>query len=368
MNSDLLSLQPIEGQKYQIDALLDTAKEIVGRKEKILLINDVDLTVSSGGLLGEDDPRKTKLHPVSGQALAKIEAYGHPIGFVSNRSGRQVARMAKEAGIEHPTIIGTFGLELFKADTNNLSQGTACIDERLQHMAYPVTYILNQLRNNIFAMVGQKDYAGSDIEVEIPTSGGPIILERKGLCYLFPEGLSASYNFNFVDPQVRAEIISPIKEEFENIMKQLMRENYTQAMLFMTNWGMTHTNNSPELPGRYSVGFEPVIKQGKGYGARRLIKEVRASLKEDENIGLITFAGDSDSDAEGMLAARKAVMVHNEDVLHSPSYFWGIWVKPQEDQSLIRKQADIIADGPDDYAELLVKLSAIVEKATKIDN
>jgi hypothetical protein len=368
MNAELTPLQPIEGRKYQPDVLLETAKEIVGRNEKIMVINDVDLTVSSGGANGEDDPRKTKLHPVSAKALAKIEASGHLVGFVSNRPGGQVARMAKEAGIEHPTIIGTFGLELFKGDAKHPNQGIAYIDERFHHMAYPITDILSQLRSNVLAMTGQQDKAGKDVEVEIPTNDGPIILERKGLCDLFPEGLAAGYNFNLVDPGFRTGIIAPMQEQYENIMKQLMRENYTLAMLFGTTWGMTKNTNPPQLPGRYSLGFEPIIKQGKGYGVLRLLKEVQTNLQEGEKIGLITFAGDSDADAEGMSAARRAVMTHNQDPLHIPSYSWGIWVKPQHDQPQVKKQADIDVDGPDGYAELLVKLSNIVEKAAKTNN
>lgn len=347
-----------------LEELLSLTQEALERGEKIIIANDIDLTISNGGVDGEDDPRKTRLHPKAAKALKEMEKHGQYIGVISNRSGWQVAGMLMEADIKHAEVIGTFGIEQFILNPKSPHRGAAIIDERFQVYSEPVTLFLRSMRLFLLDKLEQKESTKLHVEVEIPTQNGPIILERKGLCDTFPEGLAAGYNFNLVSPSVRTELVKHMQQHFSALTADAMIHHPVRTMALLNVWRMNH-DHDPDESGRYSLKFEPHIKQVKGYGMEHLLRGLRERIDDEVKIGLIIFAGDDNADAEAMRVAANAVAFYNKDLIsHRPIQSVGIWVKPQEDKPTVHEQADMIVDGPDGYAEVLEAMAGVVKKTS----
>lgn len=351
--------QTINTIKKTPNDLIIKIKEAVSKNELMLIINDIDLTISTGGSNGELDPRNTYYNDASAQALAEIEKKGHILGFITNRSGQQVVRMNKKAGINKSIIVGTYGYELFKSDLNHPTSGESFIDESIEIYRPEISHILTALRENLFRRLKLSKDIFEETEVEIKTLHGSIILERKGVNSDYPEGLAAVYNFNLVESGVRSEIAAGMLSDYENMFKLLISENYRLGLMLKHIWGHLPAEESPEKPGKFSLRFEPLNKKSKIIGMRKIFAEVKNLLPENQHIGTIIMAGDSDEDFEAVIEAKHLVNGQYSNGFKKPQVY-GIWVKPPEYQELASHTADFYVNGIDEYSGFLTDLAAIL--------
>jgi hypothetical protein len=349
-------------RKLEPEEILTLVKETVQRQEKIVCGNDVDLTISDGGTTGLDDPRKTEFLPKSGKALADLEKNGQLVGFISNRGGSDVARIAVAAGLQRPTIIGTFGFETFYVNAAAPTLGVSQIDERFEPYNDPVNLILQHMHAVTLDFAGQQFSKEHFENREIPTAYGPIILDVKGQSDLFHYGLAEGFNLNFVEPNARKALVTTMKEAYPSALKAAMHRHTLASMVLHKTWGMELDPWEPDKPGRYSIAFTPKIKQGKAYGMTHLLRGMRQSMSPQDRVGLVLFAGDDNPDAEAMRAASMAAKIHNRDPFDLPVQSLGVWVKPAVDKPAVHKQCDIIVDGPNGYAELLTEIAETVKR------
>lgn len=358
---DLLLDHTSQITKLDPAKLFETAKAVLDRGEVIVVINDLDLTVSTGGITGEDDPRKTAIYPDSAKALRQIGNAGHKIGFISNRAGSQIGRMTQDSDIKHPSIIGTYGFETYSTDTHK-----SIIDDRFLPYAKDITKLLNIIESFVLTYTDNDKLTISGPESAIPFESEEIILERKGICELFPNGLAALYNLNLIKPHKRAELVEAIEGKYKEEISQIMKTHHLLATALTRIWGINPDVNKPSIPGRYTLKFEPLLKQSKAYGMVNLLNNIRKNLPEKQRIGFITYAGDSDQDAYAMKALKQIVKFHNEDyIAHTPIHAFNIWVKPDHIEKDARREADIIAEGVEGYAEILTELTKIAAVHTR---
>ena len=346
-----LKLDPLE--------LLVTAKAVLNRGETIVIINDIDLTVSTGGITGEDDPRKTTIYPKSAKALSQIESLGHKIGFISNRGGSQIGRMTKAAGIKDPSIIGTYGFETYKADH------TSIIDDRFLPYSEDITKLLSTIELFVLDYTNQKELIIQGSETAIPFESDQIILERKGICEQFPKGIAALYNLNLINPNLRTKLVSATEEKYKEEIGLIMKTHHLLATALTRIWGINQDIQKPTQPGRFTLKFEPLLKQSKAYGMVNLLNNIRNNMQDNQRVGLIIYAGDSDQDAYAMKALKQIVKFHNEDyIAHTPIHAFNFWVKPDHIEKDAMREADIITEGVDGYAETLTELAKTVSLHT----
>lgn len=334
-------------------AALDTVRLVVERRDIIVCGNDIDLTLSAGTRQGEDDPRKTAIREDTGAALRALEAHGHIVGIITNRSGRQAARLLAERGIQAAEIVGTYGMEVFHADASDPDLGTATVDARFAPYARPITTVLRAVREGLYRELGRPDEPGRAVEVEIPTATGPLLLERKAVCAAFPEGLAHVYNFNLVaDKRERARYVARLEEGYQAAARDAFAGTDSRPI-----WGVAPPETTPR-DDRYSWAMEPLIAQGKGYGMTALIRAARRRLSAAQCIGMVTFAGDSNADGEAMRGARLIAACARREQGRERLRTLGIWVRPEgKDAPVARERADIAVDGPEGYARFLLRLA-----------
>ena len=336
--------------------VLEAARRLAARGGVIVLGNDIDLTLSTGGPQGEDDPRRTAIRPDSGAALRALEARGHIIGIVTNRSGWQAARMLAERGVCAAEIVGTYGLETFHADASAPSLGVATVDARFAPYAQAITSILRGVREAVYADIGLHEDPGNAVEIATYTPMGPLLIERKAVCDAFPEGLAHVYNVNLIaDRPYRARLLARAELRY----RVLAAESLAGRPLGRI-WGLL----PPDPPGatphdaRFSWTLGPSIARGKAAGMIALLRAARRRVAHPARIGLVTFAGDSDADAAAMRAAHLVAMVAGQGRVRA----LGVWVCPVEGGApLTQREADIAVDGTDGYARLLADLARAVD-------
>lgn len=337
--------------------LVSVVKEVISRGDVIIIVNDIDQTVALGT---EDDPRKTEIHPRIACSLRLIQDAGHIIGFNSNRSGIEIAAMSTKAGILNPLIIGSYGLELFEIDKQNPTNGVATIDERFMLYSEPVTETLRHLRQGLYGTLGLKVPEDNGLYQEIPTTGGMVILERKGICNTFPEGIAHGYNMNAVTPEVRAELVEVLDKEYEDLIRKGLERSYMETMSLQNVWHLNKDSWPPTQKGRYSWKVEPDRKiRPKAHGMMCIIREAQQRLN-GKNIGLIITAGDDNSDADAMQVAARLVNFQQKASELAPAMAAGVWVNPGEDKQAAREKADIIVTGVDGYAQLLETIAGVI--------
>jgi len=336
--------------------VLEAARRLAARGGVIVLGNDIDLTLSTGGPQGEDDPRRTAIRPDTGAALRALEARGHIIGIVTNRSGRQAARMLAERGVRAAEIVGTYGLETFHADTLVPSLGVATVDARFAPYAETITTILRGVRETVYADIGLHEDLGNAVEVEAATAAGPLLIERKAVCDAFPEGLAHVYNVNLIaDRPYRARLLARAEQRYRALAAQSLAGQPLGRI-----WGLL----PPDPPGatphdaRFSWTLGPSISRGKAGGMIALLRVARRRVADPARIEMVTFAGDSDADAAAMRAAHLVATVAGRERVRA----LGVWVRAMGiDAPLAEREADITVDGPDGYARLLADLARAVD-------
>lgn len=351
MQSLKLSTSP----RLTTQELYSFAKKTLATKRKILLINDIDATLTEP----TDDPTKTRIVAQSGMALATLQQQGHSIGALTNRAGKDAASMLQAAGITTAYVVGTYGYEQFHFESALPSLGTSHIADRYAFYNEQITSILHLIRKTLCENVQVEHHIGDAIHQEIDTKHGVIIIERKGVCAEFPEGLAAVYNLNLLSPDKQNEVSKQLEDLFANEQKKLYSESYQLALALFHVWGKHSLPQTTQYPTHLSVGFEPLIKEGKGYGVHQLIALMHETTGTTSlsDIGLIVMAGDSNADAEAMKAIEhiaEHTNHHHPDT--PPLHAVGIWVKPAEAEPAIEAEANIIVDGPRGYAELLTEL------------
>lgn len=327
--------------------LLHLVREVAGRGCRLCVVNDFDDTLSLKGRDGGADPTESVLHPRSAKALARLAAHGADVGIISNRSTAQIARRLDAAGVTARAIVGTYGWELFRADPGAAGGGHVSVDARFQPYRETISAVLQRIRTQLCAAVGLPDAAGDATDITLPTIDGPIILERKGVCPGFPEGLAHVYNFNRVPPTPRTHLAALLAEQF--------RASAGELDILHDVWGMAAEAGQPERPGPFSLYFAPSAAKGKAYGLVTLLRAISAAQPTSPGVGLVLYGGDHDADAAAMEAAKRL-----ESVTHGTVRAVGIWVKAATDQPLVRQRCDISVDGVDVYAEVLSSVAAAV--------
>ncbi len=333
--------------------LFSLAKQTRAADKKILIINDIDATLTES----TDDPTKTQIVPRSGTALVALQQQGHLIGALTNRAGRDAAKMFNAVGMTKTYIVGTYGYERFYFDSSLPSLGRSQIGDRYSVYNEQITTILHTMRVSLCETFHAEQAIGDATNQEITTSAGVIVVERKGVCEEFPEGLAAVYNLNLLNPAGQIEVSKQLNDIFAKEQKKLYDASYQLAFALSHVWGQRTMPWTVQQPTHLSVDFEPLIKEGKGYGVHQLlslIQESTASTKL-EDIGLIIMAGDSNADAEAIKAIEH-LAEHRNHHSHTPTlHAVGIWVQPAEPEPAIEAEANIIVNGPQGYAELLTE-------------
>jgi len=335
---------------------LEAARRLAARGGVIVLGNDIDLTLSTGGPQGEDDPRRTAIRTDSGAALRALEARGHIIGIVTNRSGRQAARMLAEQGVRAAEIVGTYGLETFHADVSAPSLGVATVDARFAPYAAAITSILRGVRETVYADIGLHEDPGNAVEIEAPTQAGPLLIERKAVCDAFPEGLAHVYNVNLiVDRPYRARLLARAEQRYHALAAGSLAGRPLGRI-----WGLLPPDPPSATPQdtRFSWTLGPSIARGKAAGMIALLRATRRRVADPARIGMVTFAGDSDADAAAMRAAHLVAMVAGRTRVRA----FGVWVRAMGiNAPLTQREADITVDGTNGYACLLDDLVRAVD-------
>ena len=337
---------------------LEAARRLAAQGGIIVLGNDIDLTLSTGGPLGEADPRVTSIRADSGEALRALEARGHIIGIVTNRSGRQAARMLAARGVRAAEIVGTYGLETFHADADDPALGVATVDARFAPYAEAITTILRGVRETVYADIGLHESHGNAVEVEVATPAGPLLIERKAVCDAFPEGLAHVYNVNLIaDRPYRACLLTRAEQRYRALATAFLADQPLGRI-----WGLLPPDppNATPHDARFSWTLGPSIARGKAAGLIALLRAARRRVADPTRIGLVTFAGDSDADAAAMRAAHLVAAVAGRERVRA----LGVWVQAMGTGApLAEREADITVDGTDGYARLLADLVGAVELA-----
>lgn len=307
----------------------------------IVWVDDIDLTVSTGGKKGFNDPRLTGIYPRSAASLQAQAKAGHEVCFLTNRSGEQVERMLKDAGIGDALVVGSYGYELRMIHTKSPAQSQSTILSPYPQHASFITWVLQNMLMEFCDHLGADWTMLSGCEVELPTSDGPIILERKGGQY--PQGIAHVYNFNLVDPEVRVPLIEALTGTYWRLVNEERARIGTETLEIEDFWGLS-VDAHPELPGRISLKVEPRSPRGKGDGMRTVLKEV--SRKTRKPIGLVVMADDSNVGAGAIHEARSLG-------IHAGFQTVGVWVNPGTEQREMAEASAVHVDGVEGYAQLL---------------
>src|SRR5436853_3149290 len=260
------------GEREQIseEELIEQAVEVVRRGDYIIFANDFDGTLD---LQVEADPRKSRVNPESAQALKHMKEDGHEVGIISNRGGAQIARLLAEVGLDSATIIGTYGHEVFKEDIAHPERGVAIIHRRFHLHKELIADALSGARGELFRTLQLPDQIGRQIEVEISTPDGTIVLERKGVCDNFPEGLAQLYHFRQVQADKRKCYMTMLTNHYYTWFEQLKQQSSQQAQALKQMWGQV-TYENPETQ-QYGVMYEPREKLGKAHGLFELLHAIQ---------------------------------------------------------------------------------------------
>jgi hypothetical protein len=358
----------IEQRKLYPEEVIALAKEALEQGLLIEVDNDVDRTISSAGVNGENDPRDTKLHPIAGAALADIDRAGHFVGFISNRAADDVAAMAIDAGIKHAVLNCTHGYESKVLDIDHPELNRSVIAERFQPYADTITACLEKLQRTVYRSLKLPYEQNMACNVEIPTRGGPIILQQKGVCPEFPLALANVFNFNLVSPDVRTPIIHALTETYGKYKEQLQHKHPLEAAMLEELWGQSVDDWNPAEPGRFSTAYVPLKQSAKREGLFDLYRVTsQKAAAQGKHIGLIIYGGDDEADAEPMRAAARIASYQNTilqktnrdlPLLRSV----GVWVRPDKDKPHVRQQANIVMNGQEEYAALLAMLAGKVKQ------
>ncbi len=345
----------------------DLTREIRGRGENVLIVNDFDETISQGeppqdGYNQGDDPRRVIIHPKAGKALIEIAKSGGYNGIITNRGGADVAGKLAAIGLHQTKIVGTFGWELYKQDDANGRRVE--IDKKFLPYANVITQTLQVIREGFLEELGNPRVAGDEAYIVVPTNPlgkttkeqGPMIIQQKGVSHEFPLGLANGYNFNLIsrDTGIRKLLTKRIEETFQKVSLP----DELLSIWAMRGDGIRNSRSAdPDADLRFSRGFEPIIERGKG---NAMVKLIRAVMKEQEKkgeqvekIGLIYYAGDSDPDAYAMRAARLIESLTRGEVRSI-----GVWTKGGSKAQEVEKKSDLQVVDVDAHAEILQGIAA----------
>lgn len=334
--------QPIRTQ----EALLDAIPEVTARGERLAVILDFDKTTSAARTA---DPRLTEFHPGSAQAIAEIQRKGHYPAILTDRSGIAVAKLLASQGVTGVPVSGIKGMEFVLPTSPDPRDWIVQIDERFRSYSGVITGGLETVENALLETLGMRPLTISGEDIEIPTPGGPVVIERKGTNAEFPMGLANSYNFNLVAPDVRGQLVRVLQQKFSEFMAQVPDREAVQRL-----WGQTSSTNSPLEEGRFSLAFEPIIESGKSEGLLKLLEKIQNGPDFSSRIGLIIAADDRDPGA--MIKGQELEMT---SLQHDPNplRFVGIGVRSNRDEPEIETKSDLLVGGVDELAGLLTKIA-----------
>lgn len=321
----------------------------------ICLITDLDDTILIGsdpdaGFHPGDDPRRVQMVPSSAKALREIEMNGGVLGVITNRGGKDAANHLRHNGIHTARIIGTYGFEKYIMKEKS-EDDVVTIDDRFMKHKKEVTTILQTLRTAIVEELGEPSYdTGADVIFPTNKNGittqeqAPLLIQQKGVSFSsgFPLGLANIYIMNLM-PQGTG-----IRERITNILEMIIKDSPP-----LSEWGMGGDIQSPELRQRFTRGFEPTIKEGKGFAMRSMIDDIER--EEGKEVGLILYSGDSNPDAQAIKVAKQI----EKERLGRLSTF-GIWVYGPADQHEIEAIADIHVSDVFAYANILQQIARLL--------
>lgn len=198
-----------EAEKEEFLRSLDAL--VLGGKD-VGVAADFDQNISKIGASGGMDPRDVQVDPGARQSLIAIRDSGRDVVIISSRGARDIARIVDIPGV---AIVGSQGWETFIADANNPTEGKSLIHRQFDPFSTQITGILGEVRSHLSHELGLPSEVGEEPNLELPTTDGKIILQRKGYNDQYPEGISLTWNLNQIAPEKRQKYIDLLKKYYE---------------------------------------------------------------------------------------------------------------------------------------------------------
>ncbi len=337
--------QSISSDKQDI---LNFIEQLLINNEKIILVLDFDQTISLDGLSKGEDPRDSQIDPVVKDALIRIKKSEVDVAILSARSGQKIVEIIQ---IPDTIIVGTLGWETY-------TLGVSFVSEHFLAFKDQITKILKHIRESF----SKKKWVGSEIEIEIDLGkDGKIILERKAVSNLYPEGIMHNYNLNMVNPEKRADLVDLLSKYYFEVIDSL-KETPEFINELKRKCGLIPDDHSPEKEGWYSFQIGPISQQAKAHGLIQLMREPNDPKRESYFKNLpggfthLIYFGDSNFDIAAMQAG------HNEESL-TKGYIDLTGVLIEEGEEAVKKElADFKIRGVSANAQLLDEIAALVDK------
>lgn len=338
---------PSEGVLTEGESL-SRFESMLDQAETLAFITDLDGTV----LPFAANPMDCRIDPKAHTALQRIEKSGISIFVMTGRSGADGAKM-----IDMPSavIVGTSGWEVYQ-------NGVSRVHERFDPYAAELKTLLQKIRETVVAKMGLEpnQFITEEITNELSSEAGPIVLERKAVNDIYPEGLSQTYNLNRFDPARWDELMESSQSVFDSEASDQLKE------IFKFDGSVDREKGT--------AGFSIAPFSGEGK-ERSLLQVLRSDQDEDFTTGQpkrqkyfrglpggfdgAVYFGDSDQDARALRAAHLTALLAGR---HSA----GVVVFKTETngagQTRALKAADVSVDDIQGNAELLTKLADICEQ------
>jgi trehalose-6-phosphatase len=320
-----------------IEELQNLVQDVKKQNKIILSGYDFDSTISDDHY----NPFENVLDNDCAVALKRLYKSGVKLVVISNRPGRFINETFKRHGIEELDGRYTYGYEKLHMENG---QYFVQIDERFGKYTKHITSVLRDVLINFvpdFSLPPDPTAAEHILHIK----GEPVYLETKGRgAEGYPFGFAQVWNFNDVSPQQRGDLVFHFKQVYTEAIEKLNDHELEKV------WGMTFSGEAPDKPGRFSIGLEPVLKEGKAYGMKKI-------LESFENLGLVMFAGDHNQDSYAMQVAYDLEKESQGKVKGI-----GIYVKDDLSQTDVQKIASIQVDGVKEHAVLMNKLADVLEE------
>jgi hypothetical protein len=348
-------------QKLDLSQALEKVDSVLDAGLAIEVIGDFDQSQTNAGIQWTNDPRAVDFHPAIARATKILLDNGHYAAINTKRGGSDVGEKALKAGIHGLIVIGCGGNEEWK-------DGTSIITDRFQPYKELITEILDDMRGAIAEDLKLKaPWDNKDHTIVIPTEGGPIYLQLKGVCEEFPWGLENNFNLNNVEPGLRKVLVPAMRHRFESSMTRIIRREHSLGLLLHNVWGMASDRKDPGEEGLFSQSFEALVRTSKGDGFNRAHELIAAKAKQDgRQTGLVVTVDDDDAGAPMMdeatkLSLKSRVRRSGKERVTPVIDVLNFWANPGRDKIEVRQSANIIVDGPNGFAEFMHEVGKKVQ-------
>lgn len=345
-------LDSIESEKQA--EVINKLEAIVESSENLAIVTDLDGTV----LPFAKDPRDCKINPVARESLERMKEKGVPIIVMTGRSGQDDAKMI---GIPGAIIIGTAGWEVFR-------DGVSHVHEKFESHSEDIARLISSVRLAVYESIGidHGEVDQTELTNSFESGDGTVVMERKAVNEMHPEGISCIFNLNQVGPEKRQAMIDSARKAFE----ESISEDLKSMFVFEPDESFDVSSDN------CSITISP-------YGGEGKEKSLIQLLRSDEDVHGVTgerkrrqyfegtpggfdgvvFFGDSNQDAKALRAAHLSATMAGRNSLGVLI----VKVGEESTQEIASKNADASVDGIDGNASLLSKFASIVEEKYKAD-